>query len=612
MSKTLCIVTIPKRLKNLKQIIYSCVNQVDNILLYCNYPEGQKIDFNHEKLQVFYSYEEDGDLGSNGKIWLSQKVKEGYVFFLDDDIIVFENYFNNIINKIILYDSKVIVSYHGGILPKNVKNFTKQRQRYDFEEVWYTDKSVNIIGSGVSGFLKPNIILKMEDFPLKNKDDLYLAIWANKNKIPLIVCGREKKMCQGFYEDQGLWNLENSVQNVSEENTKIAQSITWNLYTPINFNKNLRSVDIIIPIYNTNFLWLKESLDSCLNQTYDNKYINIILINDGSEKKYSENLKKMVENIPQIKLIENETNLGISKSLNKALDISTSDFVCRMDSDDIMFPTRIEKQIDSFSILSKNVAVQGTNIITSNHYKTQHPLVVTKNNLLNSPGFWVLNHPTVCFRGDIIRKLRYPETTNNLPEDIICWYHILDNNYEIVNIPDVTLFYREHSQNNSKKLLKINKDAIINYNKSFEIKMYDKIYYIDEIENVDILDIDINYLITKDLQTRVKEYKLLQSHYNIVKKSKSENYNRILILDKKDKNILDKLENINNLSFGLLYLSNNFSNYSKMTKTPLTNSYIVDSSIYDFILKNLIKWVGTLDSFYSNVVQEQFPCYHLK
>jgi glycosyltransferase involved in cell wall biosynthesis len=456
--RTLCIVTIPHRMNYLKQIVMSAMNQVDKILIYCNYPENLKLDIDSPNIDIYYSYEHDGDLGSNGKIWLSEKAKDGFVFFLDDDIQPFTGYFDNLIHKIIRYGPKTMVSYHGGNLPKRVTNFTEQRQQYDFEELVPYDKPVNIIGSGVSGFLKPIISLSMTDFPQKNKDDLYLAFWAQKNEIPLVVTSSTKKYCKGFYDQNGgLWHKEKADSSISTENTKIAASIEWRLYTKI--NNDYPEVDIIMPVYRTQFDWLKQAINSCLSQRYRGK-INLIIVDDSGDEIYTEKLTKLVNNHPSIKLMINPENMGISKSLNRALLLTKSEYVFRMDSDDVMMATRLEKTIDRFQNLPSSVAVLGTNLKTDK-YMTRHPEIVTKNILLNAPNFWCINHPTVCFRGDIIRELCYPQTDTKFPEDILCWYHILEKGYEIRNIPDITLYYREHVNNNSKKLEKLNPQKLI-------------------------------------------------------------------------------------------------------------------------------------------------------
>ena len=71
-------------------------------------------------------------------------------------------------------------------------------------------------------------------------------------------------------------------------------------------------ISVVMPVYNTPIPFLKEAVESILNQTFGD--FEFIIIDDGSTndaKKYLEGLTD-----PRIRLIRNETNIGITKSLN--------------------------------------------------------------------------------------------------------------------------------------------------------------------------------------------------------------------------------------------------------------------------------------------------------
>ncbi|MCK4329375.1 glycosyltransferase family 2 protein, partial [candidate division WOR-3 bacterium] len=48
---------------------------------------------------------------------------------------------------------------------------------------------------------------------------------------------------------------------------------------------------------------------------------------------------------PRIKLINNEKNIGLTKSLNKGLRIAKGEYVARMDADDVSYPNRLKEEI---------------------------------------------------------------------------------------------------------------------------------------------------------------------------------------------------------------------------------------------------------------------------
>lgn len=94
-------------------------------------------------------------------------------------------------------------------------------------------------------------------------------------------------------------------------------------------------VSIIIPVYNSE-KYLKEALNSVLNQTYRN--LEIVCVDDHSTDRSREIIKKLQAQDPRIKLIEFENNKGPSVARNAALDVCTGDFISFFDSDDILLP----------------------------------------------------------------------------------------------------------------------------------------------------------------------------------------------------------------------------------------------------------------------------------
>lgn len=99
---------------------------------------------------------------------------------------------------------------------------------------------------------------------------------------------------------------------------------------------------------------LSEALDSLLNQTYKN--FKIILCDDGSTDNTYEIAKTYADKFENIILIRNEKNLKLAATLNKCLALADTEYIARMDGDDISEPTRFEKEI-SFLDSNKQYAV---------------------------------------------------------------------------------------------------------------------------------------------------------------------------------------------------------------------------------------------------------------
>ena len=105
-------------------------------------------------------------------------------------------------------------------------------------------------------------------------------------------------------------------------------------------------VSIIIPVYNTPKNYLKECLDSVINQTYNN--IEIIIVDDGSEIEIAKFLDSYCRNIENIKLIH-KINEGVSVARNVGVSISNGDWITFVDSDDYLNIDGISQLINESS-----------------------------------------------------------------------------------------------------------------------------------------------------------------------------------------------------------------------------------------------------------------------
>lgn len=94
--------------------------------------------------------------------------------------------------------------------------------------------------------------------------------------------------------------------------------------------KSIPLVSVIIPCYNHE-KYIGRCIRSLLNQDINKGDYEIIVIDDGS----TDNSSKVLNNFKNdINLIKNDNNCGLPASLNKAIKISRSPFIIRVDSDD--------------------------------------------------------------------------------------------------------------------------------------------------------------------------------------------------------------------------------------------------------------------------------------
>ena len=101
-------------------------------------------------------------------------------------------------------------------------------------------------------------------------------------------------------------------------------------------------VSVIIPIYNSENV-IQKSLNSVFNQTYKN--IEIILVDDCSTDNSEKIIKEIMKKHNEIYYYKQEKNMGAGATRNKALELAKGQYVAFLDSDDIWYPEKVEKQL---------------------------------------------------------------------------------------------------------------------------------------------------------------------------------------------------------------------------------------------------------------------------
>ncbi len=196
---------------------------------------------------------------------------------------------------------------------------------------------------------------------------------------------------------------------------------------------------VVISYYNSE-LFLKEAINSILNQTYGN--FDFWLINDGSTDK-SESIAKSIRD-PRIRYFTNEKNIGLSKTLNKVITESNHDYLVRMDSDDISFPNRIKTQIEAFKNDSNiGLCCSARNILDSNQIYNKYFPKNLKSSFLKKN--WIA-HPTVVLNLKILKinKLNY-DVSIKYAQDYDLWLRVIQSGIKIHHIEEPLINYRHHN-----------------------------------------------------------------------------------------------------------------------------------------------------------------------
>lgn len=90
--------------------------------------------------------------------------------------------------------------------------------------------------------------------------------------------------------------------------------------------------------------FLVEQLDSIVNQTYPN--LEVIIVDDGSKDETISILQSYSKKHTNIKIYQNEVNLGYIKNFEKAITLCSGEYIALSDQDDIWILNKIELQVE--------------------------------------------------------------------------------------------------------------------------------------------------------------------------------------------------------------------------------------------------------------------------
>lgn len=105
-------------------------------------------------------------------------------------------------------------------------------------------------------------------------------------------------------------------------------------------------VSVLLCVYDEKIEYVRSAIESILTQTFSDLELIIVL-----DKPDRHDLRELVYSYClidiRVKVVCNEENLGLVKSLNRALKLAKGTYIARMDADDISLPERIEKEVQA-------------------------------------------------------------------------------------------------------------------------------------------------------------------------------------------------------------------------------------------------------------------------
>lgn len=141
-----------------------------------------------------------------------------------------------------------------------------------------------------------------------------------KKIVNILFFSKQRKFIKEENKNYKIW-IKNNEPN--EEELELQRNHKFE-YEP--------KISVIVPMYNTKYLYLKDLVECLINQTYTNWELCLA---DGSDEK-KEYVDELVNKDSRIKYKFLNSNKGISENTNEALKISTGDYIALLDHDDVL------------------------------------------------------------------------------------------------------------------------------------------------------------------------------------------------------------------------------------------------------------------------------------
>ena len=215
-------------------------------------------------------------------------------------------------------------------------------------------------------------------------------------------------------------------------------------------------VSVLMPVYKTPENYLREAIESILNQTYTD--FEFLILDDCPEQSV-ENIVKSYKD-KRIIYAKNQHNMGISATRNKLMSMARGEYLAIMDHDDVALPERFAKEVE-FLDSHQDVGVVGT------WYERFPRTKIKKRYIINSQierdlmyNCSIL-HPSAMIRKSVLadNNICY-EAEFSPAEDYRLWTRLIGKT-KFANIPEVLQKYREYVGNTSKLQLQKQRNATL-------------------------------------------------------------------------------------------------------------------------------------------------------
>lgn len=200
-------------------------------------------------------------------------------------------------------------------------------------------------------------------------------------------------------------------------------------------------VSIIMAVYNGE-RYLKESINSILGQTFGD--FEFIIVDDASADATAVLLDEYTRADERVRLVTNKENLGLTKSLNLALQKARGEYIARMDAGDTSELERFAKQVE---FLDKNLdhVLIGSWAYLFNENSEKVGVMDNETDSISIKKALIRHNPivhsSIMVRKDILEKAGFYNETWQYAQDYELYFRLMKFG-NLANLPEHLVSYR--------------------------------------------------------------------------------------------------------------------------------------------------------------------------
>lgn len=214
-------------------------------------------------------------------------------------------------------------------------------------------------------------------------------------------------------------------------------------------------VTIITPSYNSQ-RFIKDTIDSVLSQTYQNW--EMIIVDDCSRDGSVDYVTNLIKDERRMTLIALKENVGAAEARNKALEVANGKYIAFLDSDDVWFPRKLEKQLDFMQ--ENDYAFTFTSYVPMSEDTIEEYSVISVPAQIDYSGYCkntIIGCLTVMIDKEKTGDFRMPNIKSS--HDMALWLLLMKRGFKAYGLNETLAKYRLVSTSNTSKKYKAAMDV---------------------------------------------------------------------------------------------------------------------------------------------------------